>query len=50
MGTPDMLGTYGTYQHFADDGPAEPLDEAGGKRFKLAFERDTAVGQHRRPG
>ena len=23
MGTPDMLGTYGTYQHFADDGPAE---------------------------
>ena len=24
MGTPDMLGTYGTYQYFAEDGPAEP--------------------------
>ena len=23
MGTPDMLGTYGTYQHFAENGPAE---------------------------
>ena len=23
MGTPDMLGTYGTYQHFAEDGPTE---------------------------
>jgi predicted AlkP superfamily phosphohydrolase/phosphomutase len=33
MGTPDMLGTYGTYQHFAEDGPPEPLDEGGGKRF-----------------
>src|SRR5438105_7156601 len=38
MGTPDMLGTYGTYQHFAQDGPAEPLGEAGGKRCKLSFE------------
>ncbi len=42
MGTPDMLGTYGTYQHFADDGPADPLDESGGKRCKLSFDRDTA--------
>ncbi len=42
MGTPDMLGTYGTYQHFADDGPADPLDESGGKRSKLSFERDAA--------
>jgi predicted AlkP superfamily phosphohydrolase/phosphomutase len=42
MGTPDMLGTYGTYQHFAEDGPAEPLDESGGKRFRLEFEDDTA--------
>src|SRR5437773_4875805 len=23
MGTPDMLGSYGTYQHFADKGPPE---------------------------
>jgi predicted AlkP superfamily phosphohydrolase/phosphomutase len=42
MGTPDMLGTYGTYQHFADNGPDEPLDEGGGKRCKLAFETETA--------
>jgi predicted AlkP superfamily phosphohydrolase/phosphomutase len=42
MGTPDMLGTYGTYQHFAEEGPTEPLDEGGGKRFKLTFDRDTA--------
>jgi len=42
MGTPDMLGTYGTYQYFAQDGPAEPLDEGGGKRSKLTFEAETA--------
>jgi predicted AlkP superfamily phosphohydrolase/phosphomutase len=42
MGTPDMLGTYGTYQHYADNGPLEPLDEGGGKRSKLSFEADTA--------
>jgi len=42
MGTPDMLGTYGTYQYFAEDGPAEPLDEGGGKRSKLTFEAETA--------
>ena len=42
MGTPDMLGTYGTYQYFAEDGPAEPLDEGGGKRSRLTFEDETA--------
>jgi predicted AlkP superfamily phosphohydrolase/phosphomutase len=42
MGAPDMLGTYGTYQHFADDGSSEPLDESGGKRFKLTFDGDSA--------
>ncbi len=42
MGTPDMLGTYGTYQQFADDNPAEPTNEGGGKRFPLKFEADTA--------
>jgi predicted AlkP superfamily phosphohydrolase/phosphomutase len=42
MGTPDMLGTYGTYQHFSEEAPEEPLDEGGGKRFKLTFDRDTA--------
>ncbi len=42
MGTPDMLGGYGTYQHFAEDGPGEPQDEEGGKRFPLSFEGETA--------
>jgi hypothetical protein len=40
-----MLGSYGTYQHFADNGPAEALDEGGGKRTRLVFERDTAQAQ-----
>ena len=44
MGTPDMLGSYGTYQHFAENGPDQPVDEAGGKRFKLKFEAQTAKG------
>jgi predicted AlkP superfamily phosphohydrolase/phosphomutase len=42
MGTPDMLGTYGTYQHFAEDGPTEPVEEGGGKRSRLRFENETA--------
>jgi predicted AlkP superfamily phosphohydrolase/phosphomutase len=42
MGTPDMLGTYGTYQYFAENGPTHPLDEGGGRRTKLSFESETA--------
>src|SRR5207237_7301384 len=42
MGTPDMLGTYGTYQHYAENGPPEPWDEAGGKKSRLDFAKDTA--------
>ena len=42
MGTPDMLGTYGTYQFFSEDGPRTPIDEPGGKRSKLRFIEDTA--------
>ncbi len=42
MGTPDMLGTYGTYQFFAEDASAEPIEEAGGKRSRLTFENETA--------
>jgi predicted AlkP superfamily phosphohydrolase/phosphomutase len=45
MGTPDLLGTYGTYQHFAENGPARTKDEAGGKRSKLLFENETAAAQ-----
>jgi predicted AlkP superfamily phosphohydrolase/phosphomutase len=43
MGTPDMLGTYGTYQHFSEDCPEAGIEEGGGKRTKLKFERETAV-------
>jgi predicted AlkP superfamily phosphohydrolase/phosphomutase len=42
MGTPDMLGTYGTYQYFAEDAPTDPTDEAGGKRSRLTFDDETA--------
>ncbi len=42
MGTPDLLGTYGTYQHFAEDGPFNTKSEGGGKRSKIYFENDTS--------
>lgn len=42
MGTPDMLGTYGTYQHYSEDGPVRTKDEGGGKRSMLFFENETA--------
>ncbi|MCP4630227.1 MAG: twin-arginine translocation signal domain-containing protein, partial [bacterium] len=42
MGTPDMLGTYGTYQHFAEDGPVRTKEEGGGKRSMVFFENETA--------
>jgi hypothetical protein len=42
MGTPDLLGTYGTYQHFAEDGPVKPKDYGGGRRSRLFFENETA--------
>ncbi len=42
LGTPDLLGTYGTYQHYADDGPPQPVDEGGGKRSRLTFQNETA--------
>ncbi len=42
LGTPDMLGTYGTYQHFAEDGPIRTKEEGGGKRSMIFFEDETA--------
>jgi predicted AlkP superfamily phosphohydrolase/phosphomutase len=42
MGTPDLLGTYGTYQHFAEDGPVRVKDEGGGRRSIIFFENETA--------
>jgi predicted AlkP superfamily phosphohydrolase/phosphomutase len=43
MGTPDVLGSYGTYQYFAENNPAEPLTEGGGRRVKLTFKNDSAT-------
>jgi predicted AlkP superfamily phosphohydrolase/phosphomutase len=42
MGTPDMLGSYGTYQYFADNSRKEPVEEVGGKRVRLIFDGDSA--------
>ena len=42
MGTPDMLGGYGTYQYFSEDGPQAPEEGEGGRRSRLRFINDTA--------
>jgi predicted AlkP superfamily phosphohydrolase/phosphomutase len=42
MGTPDMRGTYGTYQHYAENCPPEGIDSGSGKQSRLVFENDTA--------
>jgi predicted AlkP superfamily phosphohydrolase/phosphomutase len=42
MGTPDLMGTYGTYQFFDEDGPADTVDEGGGRRSRLTFDDETA--------
>lgn len=45
LGTPDLLGTYGTYQHFSEDGPLSTVDEPGGKRSSLFFKNETAEAE-----
>jgi len=42
LGTPDLLGTYGTYQHYAEDGPLRTKEEGGGRRSMLFFDDGTA--------
>ena len=42
MGTPDMLGGFGTYQHFSEDGPIRPKDLGGGRRSMVIFENETS--------
>ena len=42
MGTTDMLGGYGTYQHFGEDGPIRTKDEGGGMRSVVFFENHTS--------
>src|SRR4051812_19638072 len=45
MGTPDLLGGYGTYQYFAEDVPEKGVEEQGGKRSRLSFSAETATAQ-----
>ena len=45
MGTPDLLGGYGTYQHFAQNGPYKRIDEGGGFRSRVRFKNDTAEAE-----
>jgi predicted AlkP superfamily phosphohydrolase/phosphomutase len=45
MGTPDMMGTYGTYQYFGEDVPSEGVQEGGGRRSRLVFSAESAKGQ-----
>ena len=42
MGTPDMLGEYGVYQHFSEDCPPEGINEGTGRRYRIRFENETA--------
>ncbi len=42
LGTPDLLGTYGTCQHFSEDGPLHTRDEGGSKRSIIFFENGTS--------
>jgi len=42
MGTPDLIGTYGTYQYFSEDVSRPGVSEGGGKRSNISFENETA--------
>lgn len=42
MGTPDMLGSYGTYQYFSEDTPKTGIEEGGGKRSRVEFQNESA--------
>ncbi|MBN2103303.1 alkaline phosphatase family protein [bacterium] len=45
MGTPDLLGTYGTYTLFAEEPAAFPEDAAGGRLMKVHFQDHTAISR-----
>jgi len=42
MGTPDLIGTYGTFQHFAENGPVTAKSEGGGTESRSFFTGDTS--------
>ena len=45
MGTPDMLGTPGIYQHYSEDCPPEGIDKGSGRQSHLTFDRETAAAR-----
>ncbi|KPK74417.1 MAG: sulfatase arylsulfatase [Phycisphaerae bacterium SM23_30] len=45
LGVTDLLGTYGTYQHFAEDGPVRPVEGGGYRHSWLFFENDSAPAE-----
>ncbi|MCP4602806.1 MAG: twin-arginine translocation signal domain-containing protein [Proteobacteria bacterium] len=42
MGTPDLLGSYGTYQHYSEDGPEKTKSKGGGRQSRIVFEGNTS--------
>jgi predicted AlkP superfamily phosphohydrolase/phosphomutase len=42
MGTPDIVGTNGTYQYFAEDVPARTADTTGMKLNRIVFKNNAA--------
>ncbi|MBN1656421.1 MAG: alkaline phosphatase family protein [Deltaproteobacteria bacterium] len=42
MGTPDLLGTYGTYQLFTEDGPEQTVSKGGGDQSRIVFNGNTS--------
>lgn len=42
MGTPDLLGTYGTFQHFAEKGLIKKVSKGGGTEAPIHFIGDTS--------
>ena len=45
MGTPDLLGSYGTYQYFSEDGPVRTKTPGGGRLSRITFVDETARGE-----
>jgi predicted AlkP superfamily phosphohydrolase/phosphomutase len=45
MGTPDLLQTHGTYQHYATDGPIVTKEPGGGRQSCIFFEDNTAKAE-----
>jgi len=45
MGTPDLMGSLGTYQYFSEDGPLVPREQGNGIHSKVVFKDNTAEGE-----